>query len=345
MIIYELPFYSLTNSIQRFKIRVTSMRLFFMLLLIFLTTLTSSCSPQKEVITPAVTTFREIRVGTLYGATTYVVIQDHKNATGFDYELAKMFAETIGAHLTIKVFDNIGELFAALEQHDIDFIAAGITATTAREKNFIFSPPLYQVKQQLVYKTHKTKRPRQYKDIKDGLLVVADSAYIDTLNRAKAKNPDLTWTTTDEHSLEELLSMVINEKIKYTVADSTTLAVNRRYAPDLGIGFSMTKKENVAWVLSQENSDELLSQMLDFWQQAQASGTLDLLHEKYFGHVAKFDFVDTKAFIKAVKKKLPRYKSTFQKHAGKLDWRKVAATSYQESHWNPKARSPTGVRV
>ncbi|MBL6734583.1 MAG: transglycosylase SLT domain-containing protein, partial [Shewanellaceae bacterium] len=29
---------------------------------------------------------------------------------------------------------------------------------------------------------------------------------------------------------------------------------------------------------------------------------------------------------------------------GKLDWRKIAATSYQESHWNPKATSPTGVR-
>ncbi|MGL5361198.1 MAG: transglycosylase SLT domain-containing protein, partial [Shewanella sp.] len=41
---------------------------------------------------------------------------------------------------------------------------------------------------------------------------------------------------------------------------------------------------------------------------------------------------------------LPRYRPLFETHAGDLDWRKLAATSYQESHWNPNARSPTGVR-
>jgi membrane-bound lytic murein transglycosylase F len=28
----------------------------------------------------------------------------------------------------------------------------------------------------------------------------------------------------------------------------------------------------------------------------------------------------------------------------RIDWRLLAAISYQESHWDPTARSPTGVR-
>ena len=41
-----------------------------------------------------------------------------------------------------------------------------------------------------------------------------------------------------------------------------------------------------------------------------------------------------------------KYKSIFEE-AGKLyrtDWRLIAALGYQESHWNPKALSPTGVK-
>ena len=34
----------------------------------------------------------------------------------------------------------------------------------------------------------------------------------------------------------------------------------------------------------------------------------------------------------------------FKKYSDEFDWRLVAALAYQESHWNPKAKSPTGVR-
>jgi membrane-bound lytic murein transglycosylase F len=54
--------------------------------------------------------------------------------------------------------------------------------------------------------------------------------------------------------------------------------------------------------------------------------------------------VDTKAFIEAVQTTLPTYKSWFQKYAGDLDWRLVAALAYQESHWQHDAVSVTGVR-
>ncbi|GAL36142.1 transglycosylase Slt family [Vibrio maritimus] len=57
-----------------------------------------------------------------------------------------------------------------------------------------------------------------------------------------------------------------------------------------------------------------------------------------------FDYVDTRAFIRALDNKLPKWSPLFKKYSKEFDWRLIAALAYQESHWNPIAKSPTGVR-
>ncbi len=56
------------------------------------------------------------------------------------------------------------------------------------------------------------------------------------------------------------------------------------------------------------------------------------------------DDPDTQAFVARAQKRLPKFRHLFEQHAQDLDWRLLAAVSYQESHWKPDARSPTGVR-
>ena len=74
------------------------------------------------------------------------------------------------------------------------------------------------------------------------------------------------------------------------------------------------------------------------------SGWFTVLEEKYFGHIRQFDYVDSRAFNQSAESLLKDYKSMFQQYAGDLDWRLLAAMSYQESHWDPDAISRTGVR-
>jgi membrane-bound lytic murein transglycosylase F len=45
------------------------------------------------------------------------------------------------------------------------------------------------------------------------------------------------------------LEKVLAGEIDYTVMDSNTLAINRRYHPEISIGFSLTRKEPLAWAL------------------------------------------------------------------------------------------------
>ena len=54
--------------------------------------------------------------------------------------------------------------------------------------------------------------------------------------------------------------------------------------------------------------------------------------------------MDTKSYLNSIETVLPKFEPLFTKYKGDLDWRLLAAIAYQESHWNPDATSPTGVR-
>ncbi len=70
------------------------------------------------------------------------------------------------------------------------------------------------------------------------------------------------------------------------------------------------------------------------------------VQEHHFGHLKRLTAVDIAAFLADIEKVLPRYRKFFHEaeRISGLDWRLIAALSYQESRWNPTATSPTNVR-
>ena len=60
----------------------------------------------------------------------------------------------------------------------------------------------------------------------------------------------------------------------------------------------------------------------------------------------KFNYSDIRTFTQRIETHLPKYEALFKKEAKAvgLDWRLLAAIGYQESLWNARAKSPTGVR-
>ena len=107
---------------------------------------------------------------------------------------------------------------------------------------------------------------------------------------------------------------------------------------------TLAKNQTVAWAMTKLPDDSLYASIIDFFGQRFMDGAIAKLDEKYFGHVQNFDFVDTRTFMQRAKSLLPKYQDLFKTHANLVDWRLLAAISYQESHWDPEARSYTGVR-
>ncbi len=282
-----------------------------------------------------------VTVGTIYGLTNYYI--GANGDSGFEYELAKKYAEHLGVELKISASYSLEALFSKVASGEVDFLAAGLSVTDNRLKKFRFAPSYSQISQKIVFKQGKI-RPRSIKDLTGKLVVAANSSHVENLNALKKNHLTLDWQENKELDNEELLIQILDEQVDYTIIDSSTLAISRRYYPEISIGFTIKKAEPVAWMLASSNDDSLLASLVEFFGKIHHDGTLLALDDKYYGHIEQFDYVDTRVFIKAVENKLPKYKALFQQYSQDMDWRLLAAISYQESHWDPNARSHTGVR-
>lgn len=286
----------------------------------------------------------ELRVLSRYSLTSYYVKGD--TLAGFEYELAQRFAERLGVKLKIIVPDNLGDILSLIEEGKADLAAAGLTITEQRRDRIRFGPVYHEVTQQLVYK-HGNTKPEDITDIIDGQLeVVARSSHVEQLQSLQEEIPELDWRENEELDNSGLLELVQLELIDYTVMDSNEMSANQSLFPELRVAFDISEPQPLGWAMPLSDDDSLYLEVLAFFQEMEASGELDKLIEKYYGHIRRFDYVDTRAFHRRIQTHLPRYKDLFQQAAEQfyLDWHLLAAIAYQESHWNPEAVSSTGVK-
>lgn len=295
-----------------------------------------------------------LRVGTLNNQLSYYIGPD--GPSGLDYELARDFAKELGVKLEMKPAYRLSSLFPALEKGKIDVIAAGQSLSEPRLAKFRVGPAYYYFSQQIVYKKGQW-RPRNLKQLSDKqgaladggdatqiLQVVDDAHLINTLDNLRSDVPDLQYQIDTDSDVNDLLKQVSDGSLMFTLADSVEISLSQRVYPDLAVAFEVTEDQPSSWYIRRTDDESLYAMMVEFFGNQKQSGSLANLEEKYIGHIGTFDYVDTRAFIRALDSRLPKWSPLFKKYSEEFDWRLIAALAYQESHWNPRATSPTGVR-
>jgi membrane-bound lytic murein transglycosylase F len=285
----------------------------------------------------------ELIVITRNSPTTYYEGPD--GPTGFEYELAKRFSEYIGVELRVVVPAIFSDILPLTALGDANFAAAGLTVTEKRKEKVRFGPVYQEITPQLVYRSGST-RPKTLADLNGILEVVAGSSHEEQLEKLKQDYPDLSWHTNEELESDELLILVWEQLIEYTIADSNEVSVNRRFYPELKPAFDLSPPEPLAWAFPHSEDDSLFNAANAFFKSIREDGTLERLIDRYYGHIGKFDYVGTRRYQAHIEQRLPQYRDLFIEVANEIgmDWRLLAAIGYQESHWNPDAVSPTGVR-
>ncbi|OBW95840.1 membrane-bound lytic murein transglycosylase MltF [Gallibacterium salpingitidis] len=284
---------------------------------------------------------QELVVGTINNAFSYFV--NPNGAAGLEYELTKAFADYLGVQLTIQTFDNSEELLQALEENQIDLAAANLMYQTDKAERFQIGPSYYSASWQLVYRKNSA-RPYDLSQLSGKLLIPNNPDLQKKLSQLKQQYPQLEWQVDHNMSPEETLLAVADGKADYTIASSIDVASIQQVKPNLAVGFDLTEETSVNWYLPQNPYNELQTALLDFMNSAKESGLISRIEEKYFSHLSRFDYVDARTYISAIENTLPTYLTLFQRYADQLDWKLLAAISYQESHWDANATSPTGVR-
>lgn len=145
--------------------------------------------------------------------------------------------------------------------------------------------------------------------------------------------------------LNQWLEEAAKGNVECVLANSMLLDVDRRHFSDLREVVKLPETSELRWILP-KGQKRLIKDLEEWIGDFEKNKTVTSIHERYFSPDSEYDFYDTEIFLKRVKETLPDLKAHFQKAAQKtsIDWRLLAAVGYQESHWNPTARSPTGVR-
>lgn len=276
--------------------------------------------------------------------------QDRSDASGFEYDLAEAFARQLGVTLHIETADTIEQLFRrTLADKRPLLVAAGLTSHPARTPALLFSDSYLQVTPQVIYHT-SAKRPQQAAELAGKrILVLKDSIHAVLLEELKKEHPDLEFAVSDTVESVDLLRMVDEGQIDITLVNSNELAMHQVYFPHIQLAFSLEPAIGLQWAIRQPGNHadtSLLDAINDFLQQSRDQGLIDRLVERYYGHLDVMGYVGANAFAKHLQQRMPKYEALFRKNAEKfgLDWQFLAAVGYQESHWDPQARSKTGVR-
>ena len=285
----------------------------------------------------------ELIVVTRNAATTYY--EGPYGPTGLEYDLALLFAQRLGVRLRIVVPDNFSELLGMVERGEAHIAAAGLTITDARQRRVRFGPSYQTILPQLVYRTGG-EPPKDLSGLPGLLEVVSGSSHEEALTLLQVQYPQLSWISNATQDSAELLQLVWDQLIDYTVADSNDVAIHQRFYPELRVAFDIGQPDRLAWAFNAVTDDSLYDEAVKFFEKMQSSGELDQLLERHYGHVQDFDYVGTRRYMSHIQQRLPQYIELFEAAAAEtgLDWRLLAAVGYQESHWDATAQSPTGVR-
>jgi membrane-bound lytic murein transglycosylase F len=277
------------------------------------------------------------------GPTTYYEGTD--GFTGFEYQLAKNFAKRLGVELEIIEEEDLSRLLDKVGEAG-HFAAAGLSVTERRKRNVTFSRPYASVTQQLIYHSGN-RRPSSVEDlVGKHILVLNGSSHAENLRELQKQHPGLVWEERHDVEMLDLLEMVHNRKIDYAVVDSNAFDLNSAVYPKAKVAFALREPEPLAWAFPISKDTSLLDAANDFLTTMEQSGALSDMRERFYGRPGDLDHNNALVFARRVQERLPLWRDKIKAAAQEqeLDWLLMAALSYQESHWDPKATSRTGVR-
>ena len=264
---------------------------------------------------------------------------------GLQFELAQQFANELGVKLVVDPVDDSQQVLKTVRRNQAQLALTELAAHDQRLSRLRVSAPLVELQQQLIQRNDRMQ-PTEVDDLRQSTIaVIAGSREAKHLRTALADVDGVRLVEFKEGDSLDLLTLLDQGKIDYVGMTDQEFDAYRPLFPNLRDGLSFERNDAVAWVFLKSADESLYQAAQNFLARKQADGTLERL-AAFYGSGDAFNRYGAQSFQKDIALRLPRYQSDFEKQSGQqgLDWRLLAAISYQESHWDANAISPTGVQ-
>lgn len=276
---------------------------------------------------------------------------------GYEFDLLSLFAEHLDVRLKIEVTTSIGEAFEMLNQGKGDVIAYNLTVTNERKKLARFTNSHYKTKQVLIQRkpegwrrlTRDQLSNRLIRDqidlIDQKVYVRKSSAYLPRLkNLADEIGGEINIVETEDSvETEKLIKMVSEGDIDFTVADESVALVNASYYSNIDVFTPVSFSQQIAWAV-RNNANTLLEELNKWLAQIKRQPTYNVVYNKYFNSPRSSSIRASSDFSSIAGQKISPYDHLIKPAADSIgwDWRLLASQIYQESRFDPEARSWAG---
>jgi membrane-bound lytic murein transglycosylase F len=286
----------------------------------------------------------ELRVATRVDALSYRT-DERGTYAGFEHDLLVALGQHLGVPVRFVPYPDTAHALEAVINGQAHLAAAGLTPDG--HLPLAWTAGLCEIDFVLVGRTSRRALLRE-RDLAGRVVTVRQGTKLAGLMETlKKRIPGLEVIHPAPHTDDQdLLMQVATGRIDLLATDQVNYALAKRLAPTLAVVYDLPFKSSVSWAMSLQADGGLSGRINDFLNESSGNGLLASTADRYFGHIRRLDRYDFAVFNKRIENRLPRYIPFFreaEKRTG-IDWRYLAAVSYQESHWDPEATSYTGVR-
>ena len=267
--------------------------------------------------------------------------------TGLEYDLLKAFAEHADKTLHVRFALTAAQAFVLLERDDTVLASGLLVLPTAYRDRFVASSDYLSLRHDLIHR-YTVAAPASVDKLTMGNIETGDNpAHEESLETVRHANNDTTrWLSNVRVAAHQLIHLVDQGVVDYAIADSIEVMRLKSYYPRVKTALTVSDKRPVGWILDKAASD-LTAEVNRFFTSIKANGQLSNLIDRHYGHLEVLDYASKLTVIEAFEtlsasERIDLFYTTAD--AFDADWRLLAAISYQESHWDPDAQSPTGVR-
>ncbi len=276
---------------------------------------------------------------------------------GYEYELLKRLADHLGLKLKIVIAKDINKIFELLNSGKGDLVAAGLTITKERKKKVDFTEHHNTICQVLVQRKPPNWRQMKRHEIDEMLIrnpieligkkvhVRKASSYYPRLkNLSEEIGGDIKIVEAPgDVSTERIIKQVADGKINYTVADENIALINQAYYPILDVRTPVSFPQRIAWAV-RKKSPKLLVVVNQWINDMKDEVDYYVIYNKYFKNRRAYRERLESEFFSLGGGNISRFDDIIRRYADTLgwDWRLFASQVYQESRFNPRAKSWAG---
>ena len=274
---------------------------------------------------------------------------------GFEYEMLKLFCKENNLVMEVKVMREFEFLLDSLAAGKGDLAAGNITITGERLQRVDFSPEILRTRQVLAqrlpdgYKklSSKQRKARMVKDALDlrgkTVYVNGGSSFYERLVNLNVENGlNITIQPVQgEVGTDELIRMLADGEIDYTVVDENVARIHEGMYPNLDFSVPLSLSQSIAWAIPKGQKE--LYRLLDNWLKERKKSTrYNMIYNKYFGSKAQLRQRDN--YLAVMGGQISQYDDLIQQYATYIewDWLLLAALINKESKFNPGVESAFG---